>query len=131
MKAAILVFLVIAVGCLWWRMKTDGFCGDLSMDNTAKFFVTESMKPALTKYRDSVGHFPSSEEGIAALLHAPQATEQRWHGPYIEGERVPRDPWGREYQYRSPALKSTLGYDLWSLGPDGVPSADDIGNWTK
>jgi len=44
-------------------------------------------------------------------------------------EMEPLDRWGRAYQYRQPAMRSQSAYDLFSLGPDGVPSADDVGNW--
>ncbi|MBL9200095.1 MAG: type II secretion system protein GspG [Opitutaceae bacterium] len=89
------------------------------------------MPNQLALFFKDVGRYPTTEEGLSALLRAPQGAVQLWKGPYISSDRLPLDPWGREYQYRSPALKSKSGYDVWSLGPDGVLSADDIGNWTK
>jgi general secretion pathway protein G len=44
-------------------------------------------------------------------------------------EEVPKDPWGRTYEYRQPAERSGKAYDVFSLGKDGVESPDDIGNW--
>jgi general secretion pathway protein G len=46
-------------------------------------------------------------------------------------EEVLKDPWGKQYQYKQPAERSKKGYDLYSLGPDGVESEDDIGNWKR
>jgi general secretion pathway protein G len=77
-----------------------------------------------------VGRFPSTEEGLMALIQSPENASGHWRGPYIEGKKVPEDPWKRPYQYRCPATKNTTGgYDLYSWGPDGQESADDIGNW--
>jgi general secretion pathway protein G len=45
------------------------------------------------------------------------------------GNKIPLDPWKHPYQYRYPGTKNTDGYDVFSLGPDGVESGDDIGNW--
>ena len=50
-----------------------------------------------------------------------------WKGHYLE--QLPLDPWGNEYQYRYPGIHNQKGYDLWSMGQDGVTSSDDIGNW--
>lgn len=98
--------------------------------STARLFVQDSMKTALTTYRIQVGDYPSTQEGLQALITAPSGKEDRWHGPYIEGSKVPLDPWGHEYKYVYPGQHNKDGYDLWSLGPDGVDgTADDIGNW--
>ncbi len=131
MKVVILSLSVVAVFWMWWQANFRGFqCGH-SQTSVAQLFVKESMKTAFYHFNAGVRRYPTTEEGLTALLQAPKGTEGRWNGPYIEGSKIPRDPWNREYQYRSPATKSTAGYDLWSLGPDGIPSADDIGNWTK
>ena len=69
-------------------------------------------------------------KGIKALLQAPSGKEGKWQGHYIDD--LPEDPWGNPYQYRFPGTKNinkSSGYDIWSLGQDGVESADDIGNW--
>ena len=97
--------------------------------SVAKLFVGESMKTAMTTYKIQMGDFPSTEEGLNALIAAPASKADRWQGPYIDG-KMPLDPWGRPYQYRYPGTKNKSGYDLWSMGPDGVDGTDDdIGNW--
>jgi general secretion pathway protein G len=96
----------------------------------ASIFVNQTVKLGFTAYKIDVGNFPTSEEGIAALVKAPAGKETRWKGPYLE--KVPADPWGNAYQYRFPGSKNingTSGYDIWSLGDDGTESADDVGNW--
>jgi general secretion pathway protein G len=67
---------------------------------------------------------------LQALLTPPSSKADRWHGPYIEGNNVPIDPWGEPYQYEYPGKHNKAGYDLWSKGPDKQSgTADDIGNW--
>jgi type II secretion system protein G len=65
---------------------------------------------------------PTAEEGLDILVHKPPATVDRW---YQLMQKLPLDPWGHAYQYRV-VPDSALGYDLFSLGPDGVESPDDI-----
>ena len=79
-------------------------------------------------YKLAIGKYPSTEEGLNALLNAPESAGDRWKGPYVRS--LPLDPWGNPYQYRYPAQKSKDGYDVWSMGPDGQnETEDDIGNW--
>lgn len=74
-----------------------------------------SLGQALDQYRLDVGAYPSTEEGLEALVTKPQ-NEPRWSGPYLQ-KAVPVDPWDRPYQYRSPGEHGD--YDLYSLGKDG------------
>lgn len=98
--------------------------------NAAKLFVSQTMKAPLTTYRIHMGSYPTTGEGLQALVSAPGGKADKWHGPYIEGGRVPLDPWEEPYQYAYPGTRNKESYDLWSKGPDkqsGTP--DDIGNW--
>src|SRR5210317_211636 len=88
-------------------------------EDTARIFVNDTMKASLFRYRIDNGRYPNSEEGIAALLNAPSGATN-WKGPYMES--IPTDPWGADYQYRFPGRKNTDGYDIFSLGGDGVES---------
>lgn len=130
MKGVIISLSAVTLGFSYWKASTSGLV-ESTREETAQLFVKESLKPCLYHFRATVGRYPSTEEGLAALLRAPAGTEARWRGPYIERGKIPLDPWGREYRYRLADAKSGLDYALWSLGPDGVPSADDIGNWKK
>jgi general secretion pathway protein G len=103
-----------------------------AQDSVAKTFVRESMKTPLTAYRIGVGDYPSTEEGLQALVVAPESKADRWRGPYVDspGGKIPLDPWGEPYQYRYPGVHNKDSYDLWSKGPDKADGTDDdIGNW--
>jgi general secretion pathway protein G len=78
----------------------------------------ESFHRALATYRLDVGSFPTSEEGLAALVNRPANANAKWSGPYLS-KAVPADPWGRPYVYRSPSAKGD--YELLSYGKDGQP----------
>ena len=110
---------------------TDKIFGQ-SQEVVAKVFVRDSLKTALTRYRIDVGDYPSTADGLAALLTAPASAGDRWRGPYadVQGNKLPMDPWGEPYQYRYPGMKNKGGYDLFSKGPDKAEGTDDdIGNW--
>jgi len=89
----------------------------------------DGLEKALDQYRLDVGRYPSTEQGLAALMARP-GSEKKWSGPYLK-KAVPDDPWGRPYVYRQPGEHGE--YDLLSLGKDGQPGgsgeAEDINNW--
>ncbi|MGB1127823.1 MAG: type II secretion system major pseudopilin GspG [Opitutales bacterium] len=123
--ALIAILVTVTIGNL------DGIFGG-QQEKVASIFVTQTAKVGLTPYKLDIGNYPSSEEGLRALTKAPSGKEARWKGPYLE--EVPTDPWGKAYQYRFPGsrnINGARGYDVWSHGPDGVESADDIGNWKQ
>ena len=84
---------------------------------------------SLDQYRIDMGHFPTTEQGLAALVVQP-AGESKWAGPYL-AKAVPKDPWGNDYHYVAPGEHGD--YDLLSYGRDGRPGGEgedaDIGNW--
>jgi general secretion pathway protein G len=89
----------------------------------------ESFRKALAQYRIDVGSFPTTEQGLQALVVRP-TTEKKWAGPYLE-KTVPLDPWGKAYLYKLPGQHGE--YDLYSLGKDGVAGgtgdAADVVSW--
>ena len=95
---------------------------------TAKAQI-DSLGKALDQYRLDTGHYPSTENGLAALNAAP-ANESKWNGPYLQ-KKVPSDPWDHAYIYKMPGEHGD--YDLISLGNDGAAGgtgeAADIGSW--
>jgi general secretion pathway protein G len=100
--------------------------------STAKLFVNESIKLPLTSYRIHLGDYPTTAEGLQALITPPAAKADRWHGPYLADGKLPLDPWGDPYVYRYPGTKNKKGYDVFSKGPDKAEgTADDIGNWSE
>jgi general secretion pathway protein G len=78
----------------------------------------DAFEKALEHYRIDTGKFPSTEQGLAALVRQP-AGEARWAGPYLKKD-VPLDPWGRAYEYRAPG-GSGKDFELLSRGRDGAP----------
>ncbi len=94
----------------------------------------ESLETALKLYRLDNGSYPTTEQGLQALVEAPSAGQQakNWRqGGYLERNKVPKDPWDKEFVYLSPGAHGD--FDLSSLGADGEPGGDgknkDINNW--
>ncbi len=100
-----------------------------NQEEIARHKVNVSFSTPLTTYKMHMGTYPSTEEGLIALLQAPESDRGRWKGPYITKKDDLLDPWQSELKYRYPGTRNQRGYDLYSLGPDKVESADDIGNW--
>lgn len=92
-----------------------------SKTKTAKLQI-EDFGSALDLYVLDVGRYPSSDEGLEALIEAPPGAT-RWHGPYLKKNYVPKDPWGNDFHYRFPGEHGT--YDLYSLGADNRPGGND------
>ena len=84
---------------------------------------------ALGLFRFDVGRYPSSTEGLEAL--ARDSGIENWSGPYLQKMTIPKDPWGRDYEYRSPGQHGD--YDLWSHGADGTSGGEedaaDVTSW--
>jgi len=84
------------------------------------------LRISLATYEVDNGRFPTTQEGLEALLRDSKGAKN-WKGPYLEVKELPKDPWGAPYSYRSPGVKNPQAYDLSSLGPDGkLGTADDI-----
>jgi general secretion pathway protein G len=94
----------------------------------------ESMETALKLYKLDNGNYPTTEQGLQALVEAPSVGQlpRAWReGGYLEKGRVPKDPWGNEYVYLCPGIHGDC--DLSSYGPDGEPGGEgedeDINSW--
>ena len=87
------------------------------------------LETALNAFEIDNGRYPTTDEGLSALVTAP-SNLQNWHGPYIE-HGVPADPWGNAFVYRFPGTHNTSGFDLFSMGSDGREGNDDITNWQQ
>ena len=77
----------------------------------------DSFDKALDQYRIDTGHYPSQEQGLAAL-NAQPANEPHWRGPYLK-KNVPLDPWSNPFVYKIPSAMANREYDLSSYGKDG------------
>jgi len=89
----------------------------------------KDLEQALEMYKLDVGRFPSTGEGLVALVAKP-AGSTGWNGPYLKSD-VPLDPWNREYHYKYPGERGEL--DIFSYGQNGTPGGEgedaDVGNW--
>ncbi len=97
--------------------------------DTAKLQI-EDLGAALDLFYLDNGRYPSSSEGLGALVTAPTELPN-WNGPYLKKSSVPKDPWGNDYHYQIPGGHGP--YDLVSYGADGAPGGEkdnrDQVNW--
>jgi general secretion pathway protein G len=84
----------------------------------------------LDLYKLELGRYPTSDEGLKALVEQPGNAEG-WNGPYLKNKELPKDPWGNEYQYRFPGQHGE--FDLYSMGADNAEGGDgenkDVMSW--
>jgi general secretion pathway protein G len=97
----------------------------------------KQIESALEFYRLDNGRYPTTEQGLRALVEKPTSAPEprRWRREgYLQGGAVPTDPWGEPFQYEQPGTRNPYTFDLWSLGADGAPGGEDvdaeIGNWS-
>lgn len=83
----------------------------------------ERLGSILEMYKLDVGGFPTTDQGLQALITRPTSAP-RWNGPYVKGDVVPLDAWGRPYIYRSPSQRPGRDYDLCSKGESGDVSSN-------
>ena len=90
----------------------------------------EELGVALDAYRLDMDAYPATAVGIVALVQRPPGGE-KWNGPYLRKNVLPKDPWGRDYRYRSPGLHGA--FDLYSLGADDAEGGEgenaDVLSW--
>jgi general secretion pathway protein G len=98
----------------------------------------EGMTSALELYKLDNGAYPSTEQGLDALVRKPTTPPEpkKWQaGGYLKGNKGLIDPWGHPYYYLSPGKHNPQGFDLLSFGSDGIEggegNATDINNWSQ
>jgi len=128
-----LMFVLIILAALAY-MVVPRFSGRVrkARVTSARTDISLSIPAALDMYELDNGMFPTTEQGLGALIEEPatQPVPSNWDGPYVRRPVLPRDPWGNHYVYRCPSSKRGVDYELFSRGPDGVEgTADDITNW--
>jgi general secretion pathway protein G len=103
--------------------------GEKAKAKAAKIEI-EQIGQTLDLFRLEVGRYPTTQEGLQALITAPSGVPN-WNGPYWKKSTLPKDPWTNEYKYASPGQHG--GYDLWSYGADGKEGGEginkDITSW--
>jgi len=95
---------------------------------SAKVDINGNISTALKMFELDNGFFPTTDQGLDALVSKPSKppTPDNWNGPYLE--RLPLDPWGRPYLYKCPGTHG-FDYDLYSLGRNNKEDETDITNW--
>ena len=97
--------------------------------DTAKLQI-EELGAGLDLFHLEVGRYPTTEEGLKALVEQP-AGITTWNGPYLKKKRIPLDPWGNDYRYQYPGEQGV--YDLYSYGNDNSEGGEgndaDIVSW--
>jgi general secretion pathway protein G len=97
--------------------------------DTAQLQISE-LGSGLDLFHLEVGRYPSSNEGLDALVENPPSVEH-WHDPYLKKRKVPKDPWDNDYHYVFPGEHGP--YDLYSYGADNTEGGDgdnkDIVSW--
>ena len=107
-----------------------GYLGGAKSD-TARLQV-ENFKSALDLYRLDTGNYPTTQQGLGALVKSP-GNVPGWKGPYIDSPNLPVDLWGNPYTYKQPGEHGA--YDLSTLGSDKAPGgtgeAADVNSWSR
>ena len=124
-----ILLVVIIIGALA-AMVIPRFAGRSEQAKTAvaKSDIDAHLETALKLYELDNGNFPTTNQGLKALVAKPASSPipKNWNGPYIE--RSSNDPWGRPYVYVSPGTHRS-DFDLYSKGKDETKEDDDIVNW--
>ena len=129
MLEIMLVVMIITV-LLGFAINRMGGSLDIAKDIRIKGDI-QSLGTQLMVYQVTNGFFPSTEQGLKALVSKPESDPRPRSWRKLMPD-VPQDPFGNEYQYQSPGSHNSDGYDLFSAGKDRkAGTADDIGNWTK
>lgn len=100
-----------------------------SKSKTARLQL-EELASSLDMYKLDVGRYPTTDEGLNALIEQP-STARVWNGPYLRKKKIPLDPWNNPFRYVSPGQHGK--YDLWSFGQDNAEGGEgedaDILGW--
>ena len=103
--------------------------GEKAKQKAAKIEI-EQIGQTLDMFKLEVGRYPTTQEGLQALITAPTGVTN-WNGPYWKKSTLPKDPWTNEYKYASPGQHGP--YDVWSYGADGKEGGEgtdkDITSW--
>lgn len=127
-----IMLVVIIIGILV-AMLVPNIAGrsEQARKTAARTDIESNLSTALDLYKMDIGQYPTTEQGLSALISMPTASPvpAQWNGPYLKKKKVPKDPWGRDYVYASPGVHNPESYDLSSLGASGTEGSDNVNNW--
>lgn len=128
LEIIIVVGLIAALsGALIVGLQSTGNAGQIQIE---KQFVTVGIKAPLEAYKINMAGYPTTEQGLEALMTAPAGAGSKWRGPYLD--KQPIDSWGSPYNYRYPSTQNKNRPDIWSNGPNRTNeegAGDDVNNW--
>ena len=126
----LIVITIIALLAALVGPRLMGALGKSQMKTTGA--QLELLATSLDTFRLDNARYPTTDEGLAALLEQPPELAN-WSGPYLRKRHLPKDAWGFNFHYEMPPTRGGLDYDLYSLGADDQESGEgesaDIGNW--
>lgn len=125
LAGAMTVVLLVSAGC--------GGGGRPDAKTRIDFVDIPRFRKALDKFKKDCGRYPTTAEGLRALLEAPAEVASKWKGPYLDSEDSLKDPWGEPYRYTLVKKKRRRGAKveiqgiprIWSKGPDRQDGTDD------
>jgi general secretion pathway protein G len=116
------IMVVVTLVAIFIGFGTVYFMGQLQQGReTATRQQAYEIAKALDLYKLQTGNYPTTAEGLGVLTNPARGNPTM--------ERIPLDPWGREYNYAIPGTHNPNGFDVWSDGPDGEGGDSAIGNW--
>ncbi len=122
MSTLVLLLIAIALLAVAYIQPFQPFPGRIEKMAAATVQIESRFFEALDRFKTAVGRYPTTAEGLHVLITREDSLLAK----------IPRDPWGNEYQYTCPGVHNVDSYDLYSFGPDGQRgTADDIGNWQE
>jgi general secretion pathway protein G len=123
------IIVVVAILSLLATLVVVNVAGNKAQADidAARLQIAEYSK-ALELYKIDNGFYPTTDQGLEALIHEPESEPRprKWK-PYLNTDVIAKDPWGNDYIYIQPGIERN--FDLFSYGPDGVEGEDDITNW--
>ncbi len=132
-----MLVVITILGILGWLVVPQFMDKPEEARRTKAALQISSLEGALKLYKLDNGSYPTTEQGLKALVEMPTGDPAplKWReGGYLEKGRVPLDPWNHEFRYISPG-ENNPDFDLWSTGPDGEDGGEgknaDVTNWQK
>lgn len=126
------VFAIAVVSCIGGCSEDEDTTTDKKYSPEVKeirkkIYRSGTIVQGLEKYRMATGVYPTTKQGLGALVERPDgmAHPEYWKGPYLENEEDLIDVWGNEFKYTSPGNTHENKYDIISFGPDGEEGTDD------
>ena len=123
----LIVMIIIGLLAALVAPRFTGRIGEANIKTTRA--QIELLSSALESYRLDVGEYPTTQQGLAALLAAPPAMIEQWGGPYLKKLILPKDAWNKAFQYQghddTEVKEKRLDFIVSSLGKDGKPGGTE------